>query len=233
MRRAFRRLPCARSTSAAAASTGLPAKSKDEQALCPKRSQIKKEIAKKAYWQPELPLSSAPGFWNPPPATARGSSCVLFWLRVAVMALVAGCGPTAPANPPDAIFFGGTIEQPRRRRPAARDGREREGWPDRRSWRSGRAAELRRRQDREGRSRRRVSSSPRSFTDARCAPLMASAKAASSTLDLDEITSIAAQLAAGGGRRGGEDAACRTDARWARLDRGALARGALSHPAGH
>ena len=28
---------------------------------------------------------------------------------VAVMALVAGCGPTAPANPPDAIFFGGTI----------------------------------------------------------------------------------------------------------------------------
>ena len=28
---------------------------------------------------------------------------------VAVLALVAGCGPTAPANPPDAIFFGGTI----------------------------------------------------------------------------------------------------------------------------
>ncbi len=28
---------------------------------------------------------------------------------VAVLALAAGCGPTAPANPPDAIFFGGTI----------------------------------------------------------------------------------------------------------------------------
>ena len=28
---------------------------------------------------------------------------------VAVLALVAGCGPTAPATPPDAIFFGGTI----------------------------------------------------------------------------------------------------------------------------
>ncbi len=32
-----------------------------------------------------------------------------FMAVVAVLALVAGCAPTAPANPPDAIFFGGTI----------------------------------------------------------------------------------------------------------------------------